>query len=530
MRRTLLRNASLISRNLLHNPNHNQPFIPPLAASTRTQLRLYSSDSKDSSNDQRAPDPAPETALTAQTQKKDVSIDVEDVSNKELKMRIDKYFKGDEEVLPSILEAILQRRLVGKHEETDDELTEELQLKPLDDVKDQEFESDFEELYETDEEIDDLYSARDHVVKKMVKDEYFNMDDKKWDEMIGEAVQHGYLKDTRECEEILEDMLSWDKLLPDDMKKKVEQKFNELGDMCESGELEPEQAYELFKKFEDEVVAEYMKQVETEEPPKYDFPAVPDTKKDIDDPPGEGPILRWVTRAVFAPGGDAWHPKNRKVKMSVTVKELGLSKYQFRRLRELVGKRYHPGKDELTITSERFEHREENRKDCLRTLFSLIEEAGKANKMVDDARASYVKDRLRANPAFMERLRAKASLYVVTCYGLVQLTGIHSFNPPRSMEKCFVLVAIILAYCYKFYVKEKQRKDREENCSKLKDSAHISPNKVAWNSGIRDGKWPNSQGIKHVKSIKDIFPNFGTKFLKEEKEAFQNRGKEEPAS
>lgn len=82
MRRTLLRNASLISRNLLHNPNHNQPFIPPLAASTRTQLRLYSSDSKDSSNDQRASDPAPETALTAQTQKKDVSIDVEDVSNK----------------------------------------------------------------------------------------------------------------------------------------------------------------------------------------------------------------------------------------------------------------------------------------------------------------------------------------------------------------------------------------------------------------------------------------------------------------
>lgn len=129
-------------------------------------------------------------------------------------MRIEKYFKGDEEALPSILEAILQRKLAGKHEETDDELTEELQMKPLDDIKDREFESDFEELYETDKEIDDLYNARDHVVKKMVKDEYFNMDDKKWDEMISEAVQHGYLKDTRECEEILEDMLSWDKLLP----------------------------------------------------------------------------------------------------------------------------------------------------------------------------------------------------------------------------------------------------------------------------------------------------------------------------
>jgi small subunit ribosomal protein S35 len=31
----------------------------------------------------------------------------------------------------------------------------------------------------------------------------------------------------------------------------VEAKFNELGDMCEKGELEPEQAYELFKEFED---------------------------------------------------------------------------------------------------------------------------------------------------------------------------------------------------------------------------------------------------------------------------------------
>lgn len=129
-------------------------------------------------------------------------------------MRIEKYFKGDEEALPAILEAILQRKLTGKHYETDDELVEELQMKPLDDVKDKEFESDFEELYETDEEIDDLYNARDYVMKKMVKDEYFNMDDKKWDEMISEAVQHGYMKDTRECEAILEDMLSWDKLLP----------------------------------------------------------------------------------------------------------------------------------------------------------------------------------------------------------------------------------------------------------------------------------------------------------------------------
>lgn len=359
------------------------------------------------------PDSNPESGLVednlaSQVQKKiDTSVAVADVNNKELKIRIDKYFKGDEEALPSILESILSRKLAGKHEETDDELIDELQMKPLDDVKDKEFESDFEDMYETDEEIDDLYNARDIVMKKMVKDEYFNMDDKKWEDMIKEATDHGYLKDTRECEAILEDMLNWDKLLPDDIKQKVEKKFNEIGDMVEQGEIEVEKGYELFKEFEDEIVLEYAKTMEAKGPEKFEDISVNDKKNPSDDPPGEGPILRWQTRVVFAPGGDAWHPKNRKVKMAVTVKELGLSKHQFRRLRELVGKRYHPGRDELTITSERYDHREENRKDCLRTLFALIEEAGKANKLVEEARANFLKEKLRANPSFMEKVRKK---------------------------------------------------------------------------------------------------------------------------
>lgn len=132
----------------------------------------------------------------------------------ELKLRIDNYFKGDEEALPSILEAILRRKLTGKHEETDEELLDDLQLQPLDDVKDTEFESDFEELCETDEDIDNLYNAKEYAVDKIVKDKYFNMDDKKWDEIIKEATEKGFLKDTGECERILEDMLNWDKLLP----------------------------------------------------------------------------------------------------------------------------------------------------------------------------------------------------------------------------------------------------------------------------------------------------------------------------
>ncbi|KAF1002488.1 hypothetical protein AG4045_004716, partial [Apium graveolens] len=264
-----------------------------------------------------------------------------------LKAKIEKYFKGDEEVLLDIFEAVLKRKLVGKHEDTDDELLDEFQMQPLQDVKDKDFESDFEEMHETDEEIDDLYDAMD-------------------------IVKH-------------------------EIKEKVDKKFNEIAAMIEAGEIAEEKGYELFKEYEDKMVLECAKLMEAEGPPQFDD-AKPDTKKDIDDPPGEGAILRWKSRCVFAPGGDAWHPKNRK---------LELNKHEFRRLRELVGKRYHPGKDELMITSERFEHREENRKDCLRTLYALLEESYKANQLVHDTRTSYVKERLRANPQFMERLRAK---------------------------------------------------------------------------------------------------------------------------
>ncbi|CAN4088806.1 unnamed protein product [Withania somnifera] len=382
------------------NSSSTKIIHPPVISHVPSKLRSFSSSEND---DEKNQIPQPETSLS----EKQVSLNVEDVSNKELKLLIEEYFgKGNEEALPSIFEGILKRKLTRKHEHTDDELLEEMQMKPLDNVNDEEYESGFEEAHTTDEDIEDLYDAPDIVKKRMAHDQYFNMDDKKWDDMIKEAIEHGHLRDTRECEEILQEMLSWDKILPDEIKAKVEVKFNEIGERVEKGEITPEEGYALFKEFEDGVVVECAKLME-KDAPQFDETTLPDDKKDLDDPPGEGPVLRWLTRVVFAPGGDAWHPKNRKVKLAVTVKELGLSKHQFRRLRELVGTRYHPGRDELTITSERFEHREENRKDCLRTLFALVEEAGKANKMVEDVRTSYVKQRLKANPAFMERLRAK---------------------------------------------------------------------------------------------------------------------------
>ncbi|GAB4845250.1 hypothetical protein Ancab_038660 [Ancistrocladus abbreviatus] len=99
----------------------------------------------------------------------------------------------------------------------------------------------------------------------MVQDEYFNIDGRKWDEIIKEATEKEYLQNTKHCEEILDYMLKWDNLLPEES----EAKFNELGDKCGRQEPEPEEAYQLFKEFEDNIKVEYMKQMEAEGSPQW---------------------------------------------------------------------------------------------------------------------------------------------------------------------------------------------------------------------------------------------------------------------
>ena len=59
----------------------------------------------------------------------------------ELKKRIDKCLEGDEEAIPSIFEAILSRKLSGKHEESDNESLEEIRHK-TDHYQDQEIDSE----------------------------------------------------------------------------------------------------------------------------------------------------------------------------------------------------------------------------------------------------------------------------------------------------------------------------------------------------------------------------------------------------
>lgn len=82
----------------------------------------------------------------------------------ELKRKIDKFYEGDVESLPSIFEAILKRKLSGKHEGADDELMKEIRQRmpgQMEDFKDDECASDLNGFEETDEEIDDFSHARD---------------------------------------------------------------------------------------------------------------------------------------------------------------------------------------------------------------------------------------------------------------------------------------------------------------------------------------------------------------------------------
>lgn len=82
----------------------------------------------------------------------------------ELKRKINNFYEGDVDSLPSIFEAILKRKLSGKHEDADDELMKDIRQQmpgQVEDFKDEEYDSDSGELKETDEEMEDFSCASD---------------------------------------------------------------------------------------------------------------------------------------------------------------------------------------------------------------------------------------------------------------------------------------------------------------------------------------------------------------------------------
>lgn len=169
-----MRSASLYARGLLLSaPNRNpnpSPSLSLFAASGRSRLGLFSSD-PDSSNGSNF----------TQTQREGSSIDVEDVSDQELKRRIEKFYAGDVEAVPLIFEAILKRKLAGKHDDADNKLMEEIcgkREEPLDITDDEELhsdedlDSDFEgSSYESEEDFDELCDVKKDDMKKRGREE-----------------------------------------------------------------------------------------------------------------------------------------------------------------------------------------------------------------------------------------------------------------------------------------------------------------------------------------------------------------------
>eukprot|EP00803_Ostreobium_quekettii_P000070 evm.model.scf_521.2 EVM.evm.TU.scf_521.2 scf_521:9475-13474(+) len=88
-------------------------------------------------------------------------------------------------------------------------------------------------------------------------------------------------------------------------------------------------------------------------------------------------IFRWEVQFVLDPG-NTYHPANRKVKMRVYLKELQrayqLSDDAIQHVIRICQNRYNPNKGELTLVSEKYAHREDNRRHIMETVASLIEE------------------------------------------------------------------------------------------------------------------------------------------------------------
>ncbi|CAH2067132.1 unnamed protein product [Thlaspi arvense] len=118
MRRFLQRFPSLVARNSFHSPTilrHSsaKPCVVPSLGRVTSRFVFFSS--------------VPESANGSK------SDDV--LSKEELKKRIQSFLDdGDEDALPDLFEAMMTRKLSGKHDDSDDEVMEEVRKYPVNDA------------------------------------------------------------------------------------------------------------------------------------------------------------------------------------------------------------------------------------------------------------------------------------------------------------------------------------------------------------------------------------------------------------
>lgn len=99
--------------------------------------------------------------------------------------------------------------------------------------------------------------------------------------------------------------------------------------------------------------------------------------------PGARRILQWEQRIVFSHGSFAGeHPVNRKAKCNVYLRDLqeqaGLTDEALQLIARVCGPRYNANKGLLTLVSEKYSMREENRRHIMEMLAQLVSEGHQA--------------------------------------------------------------------------------------------------------------------------------------------------------
>ncbi|CAL8470756.1 g10298 [Coccomyxa elongata] len=120
--------------------------------------------------------------------------------------------------------------------------------------------------------------------------------------------------------------------------------------------------------------------------------------------PGARSILHWETYMVLMAGpDDLSHPINKKAKCWLYLRDLqeecGLTDAALEHIALVCGPRYNPQKGLLTLVSEKYPDREENRRDILDTIHSLVAEGERAFPQTDPA----IRARIEERQAAMER-------------------------------------------------------------------------------------------------------------------------------
>jgi len=107
----------------------------------------------------------------------------------------------------------------------------------------------------------------------------------------------------------------------------------------------------------------------------------------VDDPPprqGSAKILQWELNVVFEESKQTGepHPLNKKVKCHVYLRDLqrefNLTDAALQHIALICGPRYNPNKGLLTLTSEKYREREENRLHVVEMLTGLVKEGQRA--------------------------------------------------------------------------------------------------------------------------------------------------------